>query len=152
MRRTATADTEGRFRFARLKPGAYLVRSVVTWKEEADSGLQGGVIAALVTVEEAADNELILSRRFTQDSAVVLGIVVASDSQLAKRPHRVIGRVTGNTCETENEALAREDLVYRAGKRGADAVARISCRKRGITLTAGCISRIECEGDAIAWS
>ena len=51
-RRTAVAEAEGRFRFGRLMPGPYIVRSVVTWAMEEDSVEQGGVVGALVKLEE----------------------------------------------------------------------------------------------------
>ncbi len=127
----AVADAEGRFWFSRLKPGSHVLRSMVTWKAEGDSVLQGGVVAALVILEEGAPMELILHQLFTPDSAAALGVAITTDAELAGRRFRPLGRVSGTSCETEWEAPARKELAIRAGRKDADAVARVGCRKRG---------------------
>jgi len=150
-RRMTVADAEGRFRFSGLRAGAYLVRSVVTWEGEADSVMQGGVVAALVTLLESGSKELILHQLYTADSTAALGVTLVSDAELGARRFRPLGRVSGTSCETEREEPARKDLMNRAGRKGADAVTRVGCRKRGLSLTSGCLSRMVCEGDAVVW-
>ena len=111
-RKTTTTDADGRFGFSNLPAGIYLLRSTVTWEtESADSGVRGGVVAALVSLEQESLYDLSLSRWFPPDSAAL--------------------------------------LVVHAARRGANAVGGTICRKRGLSLTANCRSRIECEGDAI---
>jgi len=151
-RRTRNADTEGKFHFTRLRPGAYLVRSSVIWLAAApDSGQEGGVVAAVVTVREGNDESVILSRPYPADSAAVFGIEIVSDSSLSTRKHRVLARISGGSCETASELPARRDLIHQAARKRADAVAHVACRKRGLSLSRGCLTRIECSGDAIAW-
>jgi len=149
-RKMAVADAEGRFWFTRLRAGSYLVRSAVTWKGEADSVVQGGVVAALATLGEGETPELILHQLYTPDSTATLAVAIVSDAELAARKFRPLGRVSGSSCETQWEEPARKDLVLEAGRKGADAVARVACRKRGLSLT-GCLSRMVCEGDAVVW-
>jgi hypothetical protein len=155
-RRTTTADADGRFTFSRLPPGTYLVRSAVTWEmETADSGVQGGVVAALVTLEDGDSADLVLGHRMTPDSATVLVVPVLSDSALASRRHRLVAHLTAAACddgpsgEVPDQRAARAELVLNAARKGADAVGRVACRKRGLSLAMNCRSRIECQGDAI---
>jgi len=150
-RRTATANSEGRFRFTALKPGQYLVRSLVTWEAEGDSVRQGGVVAALATAGDADSPELVISRLFTADSAAMLGVELVIQEALGTRAYRSLGRVTGVACETEWEEPARQDLLLQAGRKGADAVIQAQCRKRGVDVRRGCLNRIECEGEGIVW-
>jgi len=124
---------------------------MVTWKSEADRVVQGGMMAALVTVAEGEPKELILHQLFTPDSAVILGIAIVTDAELAVRRFRLLGRVSGTSCETEWEEPARKELALEAGRKGADAVARAGCRKQGLSLASGCLSRMVCEGDAMVW-
>ena len=59
-RRTSTANAEGRFRFSDLPPGDYIIRSMVTWETgSAYSGLQGGVVASLVSLRIDKSDEVI---------------------------------------------------------------------------------------------
>lgn len=155
-RRTTIADAEGRFSFSRLPQGTYLVRSTVTWEvEPPDSGIQGGVVAVLVTLEAGRSEEVVLSRWLTRDSAAVLVVPILSDAELAARRHSVIARLTAGACddgspeEVPDHRSARVELVLSAARRGADAVTSVTCRKRGLSLSLNCQSRIECEGDAI---
>ena len=175
-RRTTIADARGRFRFGKLAPGVYLVRSAVTWKGVEDSVEQGGVVAAMVEIganranrangangangaDEADDEEyeVMLRSVMTPDSAAILVTDILSDAMLLERPHRVIARVWGDACreswdDVTAEEQARKELALRASRRGADAVGRIACEKRGLRLASGCLSRIYCEGDAVIWS
>jgi len=107
-------------------------------------------VALVVQVQDSAE-DVVLSRLFTPDSAAVLGIEIVEDSNLAARKHQVIGRVTGGSCDTSSEAPARLDLIRQAARKRADGVARVTCQKRGASLTRGCLSWIECAGDAIGW-
>ena len=49
-RRSTMADAEGRFTFSKLPAGTYLVRSMMTLQEAADSVRQVHIVAALVTL------------------------------------------------------------------------------------------------------
>ena len=161
-RRKTVADAEGRFRFAGVAPGTYLVRSVITWREPEDSVVQGGAVAALVRVGVEGDvdepNEVMLRQVMTADSAAILVTEIVSDAELLGRPHRLLAHVRGEAClpgvETaeSSEAEARTALALKASRRGAgaDAVAHVVCRKRGASLL-GCLARIVCEGDAVSW-
>ena len=150
-RRTAIADAEGRFRFAGLTPGTYLVRTLVTWQDEADSVEQGGVVAALAEVE-GFGAEVVVRERYTQESAAGLVVAILTDSELGGRRYRSIGRVTGDVCEPGSEQAARKELLVKAGQKRADAMVHVVCRKRGISLSKNCLSRIECAGEGITWS
>jgi uncharacterized protein YbjQ (UPF0145 family) len=149
-RRTTVTDGEGRFRFARLLPGIYMVRSTVMWESE-DWEVHGGVVAAQVRVEEDEPNEVAVHRLYTPDQAAALGVEIVTDDELAERRYKVLGRVSGTACDTYSEEPARWDLTLQAGRKGANAVAGVVCRKRGISLAKNCISRIVCEGDAVGW-
>jgi hypothetical protein len=160
VRLKTVADAEGRFRFAGVAPGTYLVRSVVTWREPEDSVIQGGAVAALVRVGQEGDadepNEVMLRQVMTADSAAILVTEIVSDAELLGRPHRLLAHVRGEAClpglETaeSSEEEARKELALKASRRGADAVAHPVCRKRGASLL-GCLARIVCEGDAVGW-
>ena len=150
-RRTRSADTEGKFRFTRLRPGSYIVRSSVTWEVSPDSAPLGGVVAAVVAVGGGTDEDLILSRPYPADSAAVFGIEIVPDARLGARKYQVLGRVKGTACDTESELSARRELIRAAAHQRADAVAHATCHPRGASLVLGCLRRIECEGDAIAW-
>lgn len=148
-RRTTTADAEGRFRFTRLVAGTYLVRSLVTWQEPADSEQQGGVVAALAKVEAGEPARVIVHELVTPDSTAILAVAILADAELMGRRYRTIGRVTGTSCDTSSEEPGRRDLVLKAGEKGADAVAHVACRKRGINLS--CVRRMECVGEGVGW-
>jgi len=150
-RRTTIADADGRFRFARLAPGNYLVRSTVEWRSEADDSVHGGVVAAYATVSEDVGAEVIVHQLYTRDWAAALGVSIVYSDDLTGRRYRVLSRVTGTACDTDVQFQAREELRLQAGQRGADAVTNVACRKKGISLAKGCLSRIVCEGDAITW-
>ena len=150
-RRLTVADAEGRFWFGRLQPGSYVVRTAVTWQDAADSVVQGGVVAGLVTVgPDDEEPELILHQLVTADSAALLVVAIVNDAELLARSHRSIGRVSGSSCEMEWEAPARKRLVLEAGRRGADAVGRVVWRKRGPSL-GGCLRNLVCEGEGLVW-
>lgn len=55
--RTALADAEGRFEFADLAPGSYLLTTVITWGVPGPYGIQttGGVVTAIVEVKSDTD-------------------------------------------------------------------------------------------------
>jgi len=147
-RRTTIADAEGRSRFRGLPADTYLVRSLVTWQERRDSLQQGGVVAALTEVRDP-ESEVMVHQRVTPDSAAALVVQILEDAELAGRAYRRLGRVTGWSCDTTSEEPARRDLVYKAGRQGADAVVGLECRRRGITFN--CLASIECEGVGVGW-
>jgi hypothetical protein len=157
-RRTTTASADGRFRFTELPAGEYLVRTTVTWETGSSSaGLQGGVVAALITLKENANAEVVLNTVYTPQLAATLGITTVTESELASKPHRVLGTVSGTSCQvglidpSPTEGEARQRLVIAAAERSADAVTRVNCRKHGMSFRPNCSSRIICEADAIAW-
>lgn len=157
-RRVTTADAEGRFRFTQLTAGTYLVRTTVTWETGAAyAGQEGGVVAALVTLQVSGRQDLVLHTVFTPLLAASLGMSIVTDEQLGRRHFRVVGRVSGLSCEAgepfraATEEGARGDILVSAARQGADAVARVICRRRGVSLIPNCTSRVVCEGDAIAW-
>lgn len=150
-RRMTVADAEGRFWFSGLRPGTYLLRSTVSWKSDADSVAQGGVVAGLVTVVEGAPNEVILHQLYTADSAAILTVAIVGDAERTGRRSRSLGRISGSSCDTEWEEPARKDLVLEAGRKGADAVVGVGCRKRGFGLMRGCLSQVVCEGEGVVW-
>lgn len=62
LRRTATADADGKFVFTNLPAGTYLVRTTVTWETGAAyAGTQGGIVSALVTVKAGQKTDVILN-------------------------------------------------------------------------------------------
>ena len=64
-RRTTVADADGRFKFADLPAGSYIVRSTVTWdtgRYQYVSDTQGGVVSGVVTIAAGESKELILHR------------------------------------------------------------------------------------------
>jgi hypothetical protein len=158
-RHTTTANAEGRFRFADLPPGEYIVRTLVTWETGAAySGVQGGVVASLVSLPAEAKRELILSQVFTPDLAATLGVAIVDDPQLAMHRYRVLSHVNGVSCQVglldagPTVDKARENLIINAASKAADGVAHVVCNKHGMSLRPNCTSRIECEGDAISWT
>jgi len=154
-RKTTTANAEGRFRFSGLAPGDYIVRTTVTW--EVGSEMQGGVVAALVSVKEGQTEEVVLNQVYSPNAAAALGVRIVTEDQLASRAHRVLGRVSGVSCQiglvdpAPTEAAAHVDLLVNAARQNADAVARIACTRHGMSLRPNCTARIVCEGDAVAW-
>lgn len=157
-RRTTTANAEGRFRFTGLPAGEYLVRTTVTWETGAAySGLQGGVVAALATVSDSGNAEIILNRVYSPSLASTLGVSFVSPAELGSRPHRSLGAVSGVSCQVglldaaPTEERARQELLLAAARKNADAVAGVECRKHGMSLRPNCTSRIVCEGDAIGF-
>jgi hypothetical protein len=155
-RKTTTANAEGRFRFSGLAPGDYIVRTTVTWEAGVSSSLQGGVVAALVSVKEGQADEVVLNQVYSPDAAAALGVRILTEDQLS-RPHRVVGRAVGVSCQVglvdspPTEAAARVDIAVNAARQNADAVTRIVCTRHGMSLRPNCTARIVCEGDAIAW-
>ena len=93
----------------------------------------------------------------TPDSATIMVMDTPSDEELEARPHRVIRWVSGEACrggdedEVASEERAPKDLLLNAAHRGADGVAHITCKRKGLSLTANCFRRMVCEGDAIGW-
>lgn len=155
-RKTTVTDASGRFAFSRLPAGTYLLRStVIRESESADSGDQGGLVAALVSLGREDIDDLSLSRQFSPDSAALLVVPILPESALPTGGHSVLAHLTVTACnsgspeEADDERAARARLVVDAARRGADAVGSTVCRKRGLSLTANCVSRIVCEGDAI---
>jgi hypothetical protein len=66
IRRTTTADADGKFSFRNLPPGTYLVRTTVTWEVPTGSAylpteVQGGVVSVLAVVKGGETSELILN-------------------------------------------------------------------------------------------
>ena len=157
-RRTTIADAQGKFRFVGLAPGQYLVRTTVTWETgSAYSGPQGGVVAAIISVPDSIGNGVILNQVFTPSLAGTLGVAVLRDDELNKRQFRILSRVSGVSCQVglvdvgPTEGDARSQLILNAARRGADAVAHVACTKHGMSFSPNCMSRIQCEGDAIIW-
>ena len=158
-RRSTTADAQGRFRFASLVPGDYLVRTTVTWETGAAySGLQGGVVASFVSVRDSGVTEVILNQVITQVEALAAGIVVLNGGRQASRPVQSLGPVQGTSCRasesgpepTESAAIA--DLALAAARLDADAVRVSSCRQVGPVLLVSCFARVVCDGEALRWN
>lgn len=61
-RRTTTADAEGRFSFAAVPPGEYLVRTEVNWVGSGVTDESEGVIGATVRVAPGETKTLVVSR------------------------------------------------------------------------------------------
>lgn len=156
-RRTTTADAEGRFTFSRLVPGTYLLRTTVTW--EVGGALQGGVVARVVRIAEGETEEVILNEVYTTSYAATLGVPIVGEAELLARRFRIISEVTGVSCRVglidsgPTEAEALEDIVIEAARLpDADAVARVECRRGGMSLRRNCSSTFICDGVAIAWT
>ncbi len=155
-RRTTTADAEGRFTFSDLVPGTYLLRTTVTWETGSSfDDPQGGVVASVVTVAESA--EVILNEVYETGYAASLGVPIVGEEELVARSFRVIADVSGTSCRGSlispeaTEADARQQLIIAAARLPeADAVARVECRRAGLSLS--CTSRVVCDGVAIAWT
>jgi hypothetical protein len=157
-RRTATTDAEGRFGFSDIPAGQYLLRSVVTWQaDSAGSAVEGGVVAALVSLDREDIYDLSLSRRYAPDSAALLVVPILPASTPPAPGQTFLRHLSATTCNTGSveEAYdmraARDKLVVEAARRGADAVWGTVCRKRGLSIASGCMSRIVCEGDAVLY-
>lgn len=60
-RRSTTADADGRFRFDKLPPGNYFVRTEVTWEVGGYNPIQGGALGRMVTVPASGEVEVVLS-------------------------------------------------------------------------------------------
>lgn len=157
-RKTTTADADGRFRFTNLAPGNYLVRTLVTWETgDPSTPPQGGVVATVVSVPGPTTASLILNQVAQPDFAAAFGIRLLEEDELAGRAHQVSGPVSGTSCQVglieplPTEEAARRDLVINAARAQVDAVARITCRKHGMSLKPNCSSRIVCEGDGLTW-
>ena len=58
-RRVAVGDADGKFTFANVPAGTYLLRTVVTWEVMA---MQGGVVSEIVTVMPGKESTVILRR------------------------------------------------------------------------------------------
>ena len=98
IRKTTTADAQGKFAFANLPQGEYIARSVVTWETGATyGGVQGGVVASMVNVGGEHPNDVVVSTQFLPDDAAALGVEVVSNAELS-RPHSVIARMPGRSC------------------------------------------------------
>jgi hypothetical protein len=63
FRRETKADSRGRFSFAKLAPGRYIVASRVYWTEPYVLIPKGAALWDTVTVEEGEDTQVILSGR-----------------------------------------------------------------------------------------
>jgi hypothetical protein len=94
---------------------------------------------------------VIVHQQVTPDSTAILAVAILTDAELVGRRYRTLGRVKGNSCDTSSEEPARRDLVLKAGEKGADAVAHVVCRKRGMSLATNCMSRMECVGEGVGW-
>jgi hypothetical protein len=158
-RKVTTANAEGRFRFNDLPAGEYIVRTMVTWETgSAFAGTQGGVVASLVNVSGTRNQELVLNQVFSPDLAATLGVVILDDSQLAGRQFRLLSKIKGISCQVglidsgPTTEKAQADLIVRAASQNADGIAHVACNKHGMSFRPNCTSRIECEGDAIAWT
>jgi len=156
-RRTTVADAEGRFGFASLPAGTYIVRTAVTWETGSYDDLQGGVVADIVTLDGAESRQVVLSEVYETSYAASLGVPVLTDGDLAARPYVVIAELSGESCRAgligpdPDERAARDDLVIRAARYPeVDAVGRVACRSGGMSLS--CTSRIICDGIAIQWT
>ncbi len=64
-RRTTLADAEGRFKFDGLAPGAYYVRTEVTWQIGGYNSTQGGLVGRRVDVADGT-REVVLNAFPTQ--------------------------------------------------------------------------------------
>jgi hypothetical protein len=92
-RRTTTANAEGRFRFTRLPPSQYIVRTTVTWETGSRyDGSQGGVVAMLVSVSGDTSNEaeIVVNELNTTELSAILGVAVVPEHELRSRPFRVL--------------------------------------------------------------
>jgi hypothetical protein len=61
LRRTTTADADGKFSFEGLPPGDYYVRTEITW-EIPYHGVQGGLVGKRVTVEPGKNTNVVLNQ------------------------------------------------------------------------------------------
>ncbi len=61
FKRTTIADADGRFKFADLAPGSYLVLATVLW-QAGDYGTQGGPLKTEVTVTAGEHASIIMAR------------------------------------------------------------------------------------------
>jgi len=62
-RKTAIADESGKFKFERLPPGRYIVRTTITWQTPRDSYrmmTQGGVASVVIDLAEGETKTLIM--------------------------------------------------------------------------------------------
>jgi uncharacterized protein YbjQ (UPF0145 family) len=153
-RRTTVVDAQGHFKFTGLAPGAYIVRSTVTWETGAlYAGQQGGVVGDLIQLKAHEVHELILNKTLSANSLPALLTV----EQLKGRQFSKLGQIAGLSCATRpidvaSEDFARNDLQVQAVKAGANAVVNVVCKGGGINWRHNCSTFIECVGDAIRWS
>ena len=155
-RRTTVVDAQGKFRFANLPAGQYIVRSTVTWENGVST--QGGVVAEIVTLAAAEQQDLILNRLAARETGMAAGRAkLLTKEEIGDRKFRIAKAVVGRSCKrgvadpAPTEAAARDDLARAGAKESADGIINVVCSPGGMTLRYNCTSFIECTGDAIRW-
>lgn len=157
-RRSTVADAQGRFHFESLPSGPYIVRTTVTWETGAQySGLQGGVVGALVDIPEGKANELILNTVVLPIGSVAVRVPLLSREEIGSRPYTKVKSVSGISCsmngsQSISEDAARDDLAHNAAELKADAVTNVVCKGGGISLRHNCWQSFQCTGDGITWN
>lgn len=157
-RRSTVADAQGKFHFETLPPGAYIVRTTVTWETGAQySGVQGGVVAAVVDIPDGKTSELILNTMVRPLGSVTARVPLLSKEEIGSRPYTKLKAVSGISCnmnggQSISVDAARDDLARSATELKADAVANVICKSGGFSLTKNCMQYFQCVGDAVTWN
>lgn len=144
-RRRTVADAQGKFHFENLAPGSYIVRTTVTWETGARySGLQGGVVAAVVDIPDGKTSEVILNTRVFPVGSVAARPPIITREEVGSRPYTKVKTISGISCnmnggQSISVDAARDDLVYNAAQLKADAVANVVCKGGGFSLTKNCM-------------
>jgi hypothetical protein len=157
-RRSTVADAQGKFHFENLAPGSYIVRTAVTWETGAAySGVQGGVVAAVVDIPDGKTSEVILNTRIIPVGSVAARPPLVTREEIGSRSYTKVKTISGISCnmnggQSISVDAARDDLASNAAQLKADAVTNVVCKGGGFSLTKNCMQYFQCTGDAITWN